>query len=164
MKRKRNSHGGDRHSKQPRLTTTSVSPSDQSAPATPSNINHPVLRRLYPEVFTLRHYLLARLPTSSKNRRRRISQLGQNSIVPDGATTTTAADTDGGVDVELAHLLDSTLVGVPQRAVATEHREESEDTRTKDITTFSQQLSACASGSTFNPGYFLQTEVGYAMS
>ncbi|KAH7131938.1 hypothetical protein B0J11DRAFT_211008 [Dendryphion nanum] len=148
MKRERNSHDGDAHPKKRRLS------SGQSVSATPTHANHPVLRRLYPELLTLRHYLLARLPNSSKNRRRRISQLGQKPPVHD--TTTTAID-DHGAEFELAKLLDSILVGVSPKAVAKD-REKSEDSRTKDIESFSQELVDCATGSTFKPGYFLQSE------
>lgn len=139
MKRKRGAQGGDRPPKRSKETLS------QSAPATIPDVDQPVLQRLYPEVFTLRHYVLSRLPGSSKNRRRKISQLGQPN--------------SEGVDGELAQLLDSTLIGVsPKAASAT--RDEIHKAREKDVLTFSQQIQDCATGSTFTPGYFLQSEVG----
>jgi hypothetical protein len=140
MKRKRSLHGGDRSPKRPKAA------SSQSACATPQEVDHPVLRRLYPEVLSLRHYVLSRLPTSSKNRRRRILQLGQSNPSSD-------------VDCELGQLLDSTLVGVTPKA-ATASRDEVIRTREREIQSFSQQLSDCATGGTYIPGYFLQSEVG----
>jgi hypothetical protein len=146
MKRKRAAHVGDRHRKRSRPA------SDQSAIATTPGVDHPVLRRLYPEVVTLRHYLLSRLPGTSKNRRRKISQLGLPN--PNGSPAATR-----GPDVELGQLLDSTLVGVPVKG-DTEVPDDSADARDRDIELFSQQLPDCATGSTFKPGYFLQPEVG----
>lgn len=72
-------------------------------------VNHPVLSRYYKRLLPLRQYVLEQLPASSKARRRRIATLGR--------------DTGANMDPEarqLAHLLDSTLVGVveePDRAV-----------------------------------------------
>lgn len=124
----------------------------QSGEATPATGDHPVLRRIYPDVSSLRHYLLSRLPASSKNRRRKISQLGLPAH--DGDATATR-----DVDRELGRLLDSTLVGLSPKAIAAS-REEAAKARDRDLESFSQQVSEHATGSTFNPGYFLQTEVG----
>lgn len=158
MKRKRGStHAGDRPRKRPKET------SSQSAPATTPPVepaingpvdhavdhavDHPVLRCLYPEVLTLRHYVLSRLPGTSKNRRRKISQLGR----AEGQSV-------DGVDSELARLLDSALVGA-NRIPTAASREETIVARDRDIISFSQQLTDCATGSTFTPGYFQQGEV-----
>lgn len=127
--------------------------SDQSAFATPPAVKQPVLQRLYPNVYTLRHYLLSKLPDSSRSRRRRITQLGLPNPSHD------ATNARGVVDAELGKLLDSTLVGLCPKASSTT-RDEAEIAINKDIGHFSQQLPVCATGSTFKPGYFLQSEVG----
>ena len=149
MKRKRSSHvsGGSR-----KKARRAVEPADQSATATPSGPDHPVLRRLYPQVLTLRHHLLSKLPKSSKNRRRRISQLGLTSPAQDDAATC-------DVDTALGHLLDLTLVGcLPDTASNTQEQVAKELDR--EIERFTQQRSQIVSGGTFRPGYFMQSEVG----
>ncbi|KAF2185025.1 hypothetical protein K469DRAFT_577492 [Zopfia rhizophila CBS 207.26] len=140
MKRKRTATVGDKPFKRSREAFS------QSALATTPGVDHPVLRRLYPEVVSLRHYLLSRLSSCSKNRRRKISQLGLSEPCRDATTTQS-------VDVELGRLLDSTLVGVSHKTIAASR---DESARTRELESFSQQLS----GSTFKPGYFLQSEVG----
>jgi telomerase reverse transcriptase len=146
MKRKRSSHGGGGIQKKARHFV------DQSANATPSAATHPVLQRLYAQVSTLRHYLLSRLPSASTTRRRRISQLGH---------ATAAQDTNPkyDIDIDVAQLLDSALVGtlvnlrVDKPVLVDEGRDQ-------DIEAFTQQRSHCTPGGTFKPGYFMQTEVG----
>jgi hypothetical protein len=110
------------------------------------------LRRLYPQVITLRHHLLSQLPKSSKNRRRRISQLGLSSPVQDAASAH-----DG--DVELGQLLDATLVGSFPNAKIEPSAHVAQE-RTREIVTFTQQRSQAITGGTFKPGYLLQAEVG----
>ncbi|KAF2259198.1 hypothetical protein CC78DRAFT_525270, partial [Lojkania enalia] len=152
MKRKRSAHAGGRPPKRTR-------DADQSAIATPTPVDHPVLQRLYPEILSLRHYLLARLPSSSKNRRRKISQFGVSSSPGQDATATCSSHVDSdGVDVELGRLLDSTLVGVSPKATTTRADDPAKEAREKDIQTFSQQLSDHSTGCTFQPGGFLQGE------
>jgi hypothetical protein len=136
MKRKRNTHDNGRPPKSAR---------DEPAIATNPGVDHPVLHRLYPQILSLRHYLLSRLPVASKTRRRKISQLG--------LSDTTELHR---VDFELGQLLDSTLVGLSPKAVATD-RDEARDV---DIVNFSQQLLNSTTGATFKPGYFQQGEVG----
>jgi telomerase reverse transcriptase len=145
MKRKRSSHGGGGTRKKARHAV------DQSVNATPS-ATHPVLQRLYPQVFTLRHYLLSRLPSSSTTRRRRISQLGHTNATQDTKPTP-------DLDSDVAQLLDSVLVGtlVDPGADKPAHVDEQRD---QDIEAFTQQKSQCTPGGTFKPGYFMQTEVG----
>ncbi|KAF2794045.1 hypothetical protein K505DRAFT_361455 [Melanomma pulvis-pyrius CBS 109.77] len=144
MKRKRSAHVRDRPPKKARDAL------DQSALATTPGVEHPVLRRLYPDVFSLRHYLLSRLSVASKNRHRKISQLGKLDPSHHAAATR-------GVDMELGELLDSTLVGVPPTA-AHASREEAAKARDGDIVGFSQQLLNSTTGGTFKPGYFQQSE------
>ncbi|KAJ4301248.1 Telomerase reverse transcriptase [Kalmusia sp. IMI 367209] len=146
MKRKRNTHAGGRNPKRVRAV------SDQSPVATTASVEHPVLSRLYPEVLSLRHYLLSRLPASSrlKSRRRKLSQLGLHPSHEDTATC--------GTDLELGELLDSTLVGVLPNGDA-DRRENALREREKDLESFTQELSLTNSASTFKPGYFLQSEI-----
>jgi len=150
MKRKRNAHPGGGPPKKARR------PADQSAVATMAFVEHPVLARLYPDVLSLRHYLLSRLPASSKSRRRKLSQLGHQHLRDEG--TAPRAD-----DLELGELLDTTLVGALP-TIAAEKREEAAKERDRDIESFSQQLPLTTSASTFKAGYFLQSEVSRSHS
>ncbi|KAF2831905.1 hypothetical protein CC86DRAFT_82738 [Ophiobolus disseminans] len=147
MKRKTACHAGGG----PRKKTRLANRSSQSDTATPSGPDHPVLRRFYPGVVTLRHYLLSKLPNSSKNRRRRISQLGYATPAQKDAAT-------GDVDVDLGQLLDSTLVGYSPYTIPNT-QEQAEKECSREIERFTQQRSQTVSGGTFKPGYFLQCEV-----
>lgn len=144
MKRKSTSHAGS-----PRKKAHVV---DQSASATPAAIEQPVLQRFYPRLLTLRHYLLSVLPKSSRNRRRKLAQLGRP-VASNKATSTCEPD------IELGQLLDSTVIGEHQTA-KTNDEEQLTRERIKDIETFTQQLSPAVTGGTFEPGYFKQAEVG----
>lgn len=148
MKRKRISHTVGVPAKKARRAVDAPS---QSASATPAATNHPVLQRLYPHVSTLRHYLLSRLHTSSKNRRRRISQLGTSTSPQDASSA-------HPLDADVAALLDSTLVGVTSTASTVSDEQATKD-RDLDVGVFTQRRNQATSGGTFNPGYFLQAEV-----
>lgn len=63
--------------------------------------SHPVISVYYPEVLTLRQYLLRQIPISSKSRRRRIRTVGNE----DSPSTSSGSR-------ELSTFLDTTLVGV----------------------------------------------------
>jgi hypothetical protein len=126
---------------------------DQSSNPTPTCATHPVLRRLYPEVLTLRQYLLSRLSSTSKNRHRRISQLGR-------ATPAQGASPDGP-DVAVVQLLDSALVCTSAVHAETNSYAQFTHEREKDIKAFTQQRSQGTPGGTFNPGYYMQSEVGH---
>ncbi|KAJ5247280.1 Telomere reverse transcriptase [Penicillium chermesinum] len=92
-KRKRPSKSGlasSQSSTAPRFKST---PSSQGQQAT-----HPVISLYYRQLLSLRQYLLAQLPISSKSRRRRLASLSASSNAAHGPA--------------LAALLDSTLVGV----------------------------------------------------
>lgn len=143
MKRKCTPHAGG-----PRKKAHLV---DQSASATPAPIEQPVLQRFYPRLLTLRFYLLSVLPKSSKNRRRKLAQLGRP-IAGKEATSTCVPDS------ELGQLLDSTVIGEHLTTKINDGDQLTRE-RNKDIETFTQQLSPAVSGGTFNPGYFLQSEV-----
>lgn len=151
MKRKRSAHVGDRAPKRARGTV------DQSASATPPALDHPVLSRLYPHIASLRHHLLSRLPASSKNRRRKLAQLGLP--LPNQDATAPRA-----TDHELASLLDSVVVGRGLSTAAdAPAREAAAQERDRDLESFSQQLPAETTASTFKPGYFLQSEVSHVL-
>lgn len=147
MKRKCTSHAGGIRKKAHVL--------NQSATATPAAIEQPVLQRFYPRLLTLRHYLLSVLPKSSRNRRRKLAQLGRP-IATKKATATSESD------VGLAQLLDSTVIG-EHKAANVDDEEQLTRERNKDISTFTQQLSPTGTGGTYKPGYFLQSEVSCAM-
>lgn len=127
---------------------------DQSTKATTVNATHPVLQRLYPEVLTLRQYLLSRLPSSSKNRYRKLSQLGH--AIPAGDKNT-ADDLDNAV----VQLLDSALVCNPGVQLEKDKTTSITEEREKDIEVFTQQRSQSTPGGTFKPGYYRQSEVGH---
>lgn len=71
-------------------------------------VKHDLLAQYYPKILTLRQYLLDHLPTSSKLRRRKIEALGTNVSAADEAER----DNEDSVRVQLAKLLDTTLVGL----------------------------------------------------
>lgn len=148
-KRKRTAHAGNRnaHPKKARRAAP-----DQSPAATTVSVEHPVLSRLYPDLLSLRHYLLSRLPASSKlrDRRRKLSELGREH--PSHGDTAPR-----GIDLELGELLDSTLVGV---LPCTARRQDADKERSNDLESFSQEVLATSnSAGTFKAGYFLQAEV-----
>lgn len=124
----------------------------QSTSATSSAIEQPVLQRFYPRLLTLRRYVLLQLPKSSKNRRRKLAQLGW-------PTTSKSATSTGDTDIELGQLLDSTVVG-EQKTVNIESHAQVAKERNEDVEAFTQQLSPATIGGTLRPGYFLQSEVG----
>ena len=105
-------------------------------------IKSAVLAQYYPEVFSLREYLLSRLPASSKIRRKKISSVGKNPQL--------SKEED-----ELAGLLDQTLVGVSK------YKEISQEERLQQWSTFSQRVETSDSniGNTNTVGKFSQLEV-----
>lgn len=152
MKRNRSTHANVGTRKRARSAV------DQSTHATPQqhhhhehHHHHPVLQRLYPQVSTLRHYLLSRLPSSSKNRHRRISQLGRAAPAP-------GIGPAQHVDSAVARLLDTALVGSTAH-VAVEQQADNDEERNRDILAFTRQRSQGTPGGTFKAGYYLQTEV-----
>lgn len=122
---------------------------DQSTDATHAGVDHPVLRRLYPQVHTLRHYLLSQLPKASKGRRRRLGQLGKPS---------TANHADTGADLDLGKLLDSVLVATVTKCPDGLAEQRSRE-REGEVESFTQQRSPDTAAGTFKPGYLLQSEV-----
>ena len=83
-------------------TTKTELATSASAAAAAATVDHPVLTQLFPSVQRLRDYVLAKLPRSSRIRRKKVAAVGA------------AQDKAGPVpEIEqaLAHLLDTTLVG-----------------------------------------------------
>lgn len=67
-------------------------------------IQHPVLSHYYPQIQTLRDYIIAQLPSSSRLRRRKVAAVG----VVDNPSGAPQSD----VERSLGTLLDTTLVGI----------------------------------------------------
>jgi len=84
-------------------------------------VKHAVLAQYYPQVYTLREYLLSKLPATSKARRKKIVSVGKK------------PQSDGTTD-GLASFLDSTLIGVLK------YKDASPEERLKQWATFSQRL------------------------
>ncbi|MCJ1474607.1 hypothetical protein MMC13_003267 [Lambiella insularis] len=101
--------------------------------------SHPVLTLYYAKVYSLRSYLLSKLPVSSKSRRRKISSLGLGRRLSDKVSVE-HGNFDRSLDVRLAELLDSTIVGKGPD-------EERDATRTKDFELFSQQTTSSITSS-----------------
>jgi telomerase reverse transcriptase len=105
-------------------------------------VRQAVLAQFYPQVLSLREYLLSKLPANSKIRRKKILLVGKK---PDA----------GDADRKLSAFLDATLVGVSKC------KELPLEERWKQWTTFSQKpedstVSADRSGL----GVYSQSEVG----
>lgn len=71
-----------------------------------TDAHHPVLSLYYPKLLSLRQYLLGKMSSHSKARRRRIAALSTR------PSACGRDDSVADVEPELAKLLDSTLVGV----------------------------------------------------
>ncbi|KAI1813578.1 hypothetical protein GGS20DRAFT_470747 [Poronia punctata] len=75
---------------------------------------HPILSQYYPQVQTLREYVIAKLPATSRIRRRKVTAVGIVSKSPDKAPSE--------VERSLGALLDTTFVGIPSSATDEEGR------------------------------------------
>ncbi|KAK8126658.1 RNA-directed DNA polymerase [Apiospora kogelbergensis] len=73
-------------------------------PAPPAPVKHAVLDQYYPQLLTLRDYVLLKLPTTSRIRRKKIASTGSSANISNDETT----------DIERAvgQVLDTTIVGV----------------------------------------------------
>jgi telomerase reverse transcriptase len=109
-KRKRNVHGekDGSHSKRQKILA--------QHPGAASVVRSALLRQFYPQVLSLKEYMLARLPSQSKVRRKKIRDVvSKNS------------------DDEFAHFLEQTLIGVNH------DRSKKANDRWQDWNTFSQK-------------------------
>ncbi|KAI0395057.1 hypothetical protein F5Y17DRAFT_223013 [Xylariaceae sp. FL0594] len=77
---------------------------------------HPALSQFYPQVQTLREYVVSKLPPTSRIRRRKVSAIGIINGSPDQPFS--------DVEKSLGALLDTTLIGVPSVASEGEDRAE----------------------------------------
>ncbi|KAL2809625.1 hypothetical protein BJX63DRAFT_349126 [Aspergillus granulosus] len=138
-KRKRPTRGDSTRpspSKQP-TKTSSVTPSKSNGccPASDAaEISHPVISQYYRRVVTLRQYVLQHIPPSLKARRRRIAALRSEG---------TPYETNGE---SLAHLLDTTLVGI-WTELPLAHNEE----RRRDFITYTQTQLRTQIGTDIGP-------------
>jgi len=105
-------------------------------------IKSAVLAQYYPQVCSLRKYLLSKLPTSSKIRKKKILSVGRN-------------DQTNGGDCSLASFLDQTLIGVLK------YKDISQEERLQQWTSFSQRIDTSDSNLGNTMGGFSQLEVGY---
>lgn len=95
----------------------SILPYSSNAPA--NVVRQSLLSRFYPEVLTLREYLLVKLPSNSRVRRKKVWSAGRRGLGPrDKGIQTTRDDADG----ILGSFLDSTLVGIPRHNPPSEYR------------------------------------------
>ncbi|KAK0126716.1 hypothetical protein ONS95_008298 [Cadophora gregata] len=100
-----------------------------------------LLTKYYPQVLSLREYLLSKLPVSSRVRRRKILSLGRK-------------EDSNKTEQELTRCLDQTLVGVSR------FKEVSQDDRWKQWTTFSQKPDDSVSfANTSGVGTYSQSEI-----
>lgn len=106
-------------------------------------ISHPILAQYYPVVLTLREYVLSRLPSTSRLRRKKISRIGRGP----GPLSETEA--------RVSHLLDTTLVGAPEIS------KDQLDERWKQRVTYSQtnEDSTVTLSDVFGNASFSQAEV-----
>ncbi|OTB18264.1 hypothetical protein K445DRAFT_245405 [Daldinia sp. EC12] len=77
---------------------------ESNQPRAPPQTQHPVLNQFYPQVLTLRNYVLSRLPITSRLRRKKVATVGIGNHIPDSPLS--------DVERSLGSLLDDTLVGV----------------------------------------------------
>lgn len=137
MKRKRETHECHRARKEAKRDTRSPlsRPPDES-----------LLNLYYARVQSLRDYLLARLSSASKRRRRRIAQYGAG---------TQAIGDDG----RLAELLDRTLIGSFNTAKHT-----TSISLQQDLTMFSQQLDDSTASTVLSQGLVSLSEVSLGLA
>ncbi|KAI9759142.1 MAG: hypothetical protein M1835_000450 [Candelina submexicana] len=108
---------------------------------------HPILSLYYPLVWTLRDYLLYKLPQTSKSRRRRIISIPSYPEYPSQSTPP-----DSGklgiqtADRALSKLLDLTLIGIPKS------KPEATTARLKEFASFSQGQTESTVGSSNGAG------------
>ncbi|KAI2468813.1 hypothetical protein F4781DRAFT_251659 [Annulohypoxylon bovei var. microspora] len=71
----------------------------------PVQAQHAVLNQFYPQVLTLRNYVLSKLPATSRLRRRKVTAVG----IINKSSNSSLSD----VERSLGVLLDNTLIGIP---------------------------------------------------
>lgn len=138
-KRKRSDRGSDSHCKRQAVQKGNCDPVVKQA----------LLVQFYPQVLTLREYLLSKLPSTSKVRRKKISSLGKG-------RQSQARPTDEA----LSAFLDGTLVGVSVSNTR------NGDERWHQWTTFSQKVDESTSmfADLSSGGSYSQSEVRSCLS
>lgn len=130
---------------------------DDTNKPTPIAASHPTLSLYYPQILTLRNYVLSRLPASSKSRRRKVAsietQVSARSTVVDCVRPSQGSDYDD--ETNLAKLLDRTLVCLTPHGSRLAWK-----TREKDFQAFSQKHDG-ADESSLLEGNTPQSEVNY---
>jgi telomerase reverse transcriptase len=130
MKRKRQSRAQQRENKRVKQDGTQRERPSQ-----------PLLRNYYPEVVTLRQYLVSKLVKPSKRTRRRILQNGR-----DGSEA----------DERVTRLLDTTVIGAFESVhIPSEEAQSIEN----EIKLFSQQIASDRSSVSLTPNEFKQAQV-----
>jgi telomerase reverse transcriptase len=122
---------------------------DNNAAKHGETIVHPLLSLLYPHIQTLRDYVLSRLPTSSRLRRKKIASVGfQNESTGKPVTE---------IELAVAHLLDTTVVACS----SSQPESRSDDNRWEKWVSFSQKgdESYVTLSDGFTGASFSQTEV-----
>lgn len=115
-----------------------------------TEIRHPSLSPYYSRLLSLRAYLLAKLPSSSKARRRRLATVGRRNNAPNEEPSSTE---EAATEAQLAHLLDSTVIGLCDRSAGDVNR------RREDFLYFSQHQSTDASRSGIETDLYPQSDV-----
>lgn len=133
--------------------------------STPIATSHPTLSLYYPQILTLRDYLLSKLPPSSKSRRRKIANIkkgfGPRSTVVQSSNLSheqfSQSSQGGHFDehASLARLLDRHLVCRRQLV-----HQPAWQTREQDFQAFSQKNNG-ADESSLLEGHTSQSEVGW---
>ena len=137
---------------------------DNAKASPPEPVHHPTLALYYAQTWTLRQYLLSKLPKTSKNRRRKLATAGLNSLndliglkgivsckqsIIGNTTSPQRSSCIGDATYhssQLADLLERTLVGTNGTSART-----SVEYLAKDLDTFTQQVSMTA-GSNMTQG------------
>ena len=131
-KRSRPSHRVEGDQKRQKISETSSSKD--------AIVKEALLAQFYPQVLSLRDFLISKLPPSSKVRRKKILSVGKKP--------------DSEADQKLSKVLDQTLVGVSK------HKEVSQEERRQQWTTFSQKADDSVSfANATGVGIFSQSEV-----
>ncbi|KAK2755546.1 hypothetical protein FQN54_006486 [Arachnomyces sp. PD_36] len=126
--------------------------------------HHPLLSRYYKQVVSLRSFLLSSLPSSSKSRRRKIASIGlptsgntpkeNDGQKPSSSPNANTSNTNGINGSNLAHLLDTTLIGILK-----EPSQATTQTRHRDLASFTQSQARSTLQSTDTGATCPQSEI-----
>ena len=116
----------------------------QESISPPVSTTHPTLSLYYPQVLTLRQFLVSKLPRASRTRKRKIANLGRPLSTPSATGDRPVAPdrsfNTGSADAGSSYLLDSVLVCAPANALPGS----SQSNRAQDFDLFSQQVTLTA--------------------